>query len=43
MYKSSTRRYERYAAHLTPLEEALGDLVADPVSAGATRREGGDA
>ncbi|MCA9304441.1 MAG: sulfotransferase [Phycisphaerales bacterium] len=27
IYQSSTRRYERYAAHIGPLIEALGDLV----------------
>ncbi len=27
VYRSSTRRYERYAAHIGPLVEALGDAV----------------
>lgn len=29
IYKSSTKRYERYAKHLGPLIEALGDAVDD--------------
>jgi len=29
IYKSSTKRYERYAAHLKPLIEGLGDVLDD--------------
>jgi len=29
IYKSSTKRYERYAAHLAPLIEGLGDVLDD--------------
>lgn len=29
VYRSSTRRFERYAAHIGPLLEALGDAVED--------------
>jgi tetratricopeptide (TPR) repeat protein len=29
MYKSSTKRYERYSDHIGPLVDALGDLIQD--------------
>lgn len=29
MYKSSTKRYERYANHIGPMVEALGDVITD--------------
>jgi tetratricopeptide (TPR) repeat protein len=29
IYKSSTKRYERYAKHIGPLVEALGDVIDD--------------
>jgi hypothetical protein len=29
IYKSSTKRYERYAGHLDPLLEGLGDLICE--------------
>jgi len=32
IYTSSTKRYEHYAAHIGPLEDALGDLITDRVS-----------
>jgi len=35
IYTSSTKRYERYAHHIGPLEDALGDLIADRANTGA--------
>ncbi|MEX0876177.1 MAG: sulfotransferase [Phycisphaerales bacterium] len=34
MYKSSTKRFERYAEHLGPLIEGLGDVLNEPGPAG---------
>jgi len=30
MYKTSTKRYERYAGHIDALVEGLGDVIAEP-------------
>lgn len=32
IYKSSTKRYERYAGHIDALIEGLGDVIAEPAS-----------
>jgi len=32
IYKSSTKRYERYAGHIDALIEGLGDMIAEPAS-----------
>jgi tetratricopeptide (TPR) repeat protein len=40
IYKTSKNRYERYAAHLGELEDALGDLVSERVSPSGAATEG---